>query len=237
MKKRITVFVVLIMAMVLCLALTGCGQNTNKQDATTNDSHPGENFDTGDSSIMDGTNNPGGIIQSDDDSYADDAAKDREDTSVNDNANSTANKNADGTYSWQIGGSTITTKINVMDYIDGNVWHVNDMATALGWDKNKRADSPKPMTFQPDDTYDVYINFSDGGDHCNAIIIKGNNRSPISLALPPRTSGDYTFNTQDYTMSFEGIVVFAYTCEYLTDNHTGNPFDGVLSGSGDSYSY
>ena len=33
------------------------------------------------------------------------------------------------------------------------------------------------------------------------------------------------------------IVVFAYTCEYLTDNPTGNPFDDVLSGSGDSYSY
>ena len=186
---------------------------------------------------MDGTNNPGGIIQSDDDSYADDAAKDREDTSVNDNANSTANKNADGTYSWQVGGTTITTKINVMDYIDGNVWHVNDMATALGWDKNKRADSPKPMTFQPDDTYDAYINVSDGSDHCSAIIIKGNNRSPISFALPPRTSGDYTFNTQDYTMSFEGIVIFAYTCEYLTDNPSGNPYDGVLSGSGGSYSY
>ena len=238
MKKRITVFVVFIMAMVLCLALTGCGQNTNKQDATTNDSHPGENFDTGDSSIMDGTNNPGGIIQSDDDSYADDAAKDREDSGSNDSANSSdANRNADGTYSWQVGGTTITTKINVMDYIDGNVWHVNDMATALGWDKNKRANSPKPMTFQPDDTYDAYINFSDGSDHCSAIIIKGNDRSPITVSLPPRASGDYTFNTQDYTMSFEGIVIFAYTCEYLTDNPSGNPYDGVLSGSGGSYNY
>ena len=84
MKKRIAVFVVLIMTMVLCLALTGCGQNTNKQDATTSENHPGENFDTGDSSIMDGTNNPGGIVQSDDDSYADDAAKDRENEGNND---------------------------------------------------------------------------------------------------------------------------------------------------------
>ena len=97
MKKRITVFVVFIMTMVFCLALTGCGQNTNKQDATTNESHPGENFDTGDSSIMDGTNNPGGIVQSDDDSYADDAAKDREDSSTNNDDNSDTNRNADGT--------------------------------------------------------------------------------------------------------------------------------------------
>lgn len=111
------------------------------------------------------------------------------------------------------------------------------MATALGWDKNKRADSPQPMTFQPDDTYDTYINFSDGSDHCGAIMVEGNDRRPIIVFLPPRASGDYTFNTQDYTMSFEGIVVFAYTCEYLTDNPTGNPFDGVLSGSGGSYRY
>ena len=62
MKKRITVFVVLIMAMVLCLALTGCGQKTDKQEATTTNDRPGESFDTGDSSIMDGTNNPEGTI-------------------------------------------------------------------------------------------------------------------------------------------------------------------------------
>ncbi|SEJ22106.1 hypothetical protein [Sharpea azabuensis] len=54
MKKRIAVFVLLIMAMVLCLVLMGCGQNT--------DNRPDENFDTGDSSIMDGTNNPEGTI-------------------------------------------------------------------------------------------------------------------------------------------------------------------------------
>lgn len=47
MKKRITVFVVLIMTMVLCLALTGCGQKTDKQEATTTNDRPGENFDTG----------------------------------------------------------------------------------------------------------------------------------------------------------------------------------------------
>lgn len=78
MKKRITVFVALIMAMVLCLALTGCGQNTDKQEAN----RPGENFDTGDSSIMDGTNNPDGstteheaITDTNDESIPDGAAE------------------------------------------------------------------------------------------------------------------------------------------------------------------
>ena len=181
------------------------------------------------SSIMDATANPGGIVQTDDDTYADDAAKQRENEGTNDNANG----NTNGTYSWQVYGVTITTRINVMDYIDGKVWRINDMATALGWDKNKRANSPQPMTFQPDDTYDVYINFSDGGDHCGAIIIEG--RNPATITLPPRSPDDYTFNDEDYTMPFEGIVIFAYTCERLTDDPNCDPYDGVFNGSSGDY--
>ena len=242
MKKRITVFVVLIMAMVLCLALTGCGQKTDKQEATTTNDRPAENFDTGDSSIMDGTNNPGGIIQSDDDSYADDAAKDREDTSVNDNANSTANKNADGTYNWQIGGSTITTKINVMDYIDGNVWRANEMASALGWN---------PIAMKIDGSYDVsmkskkpanyksnglLIYYSEAGSKCNGIsgFIEGEN---LTFNIAARIeNGDYSYrmNDADFYWTIEEIVCFAYAMENMPNN--SDPFAGILNGSNSSYS-
>lgn len=242
MKKRIAVFVVLIMAMVLCLAFTGCGQNTNKQDATTNDSHPSENFDTGDSSIMDGTNNPGGIVQSDDDSYADDAAKDREDSNANDDASNGANRNADGTYSWQIGGSTITTKINVMDYIDGNVWRANEMASALGWN---------PIAMKIDGSYDVsmkskkpanfksnglLIYYSDAGSKCNGIsghIEGGDLTFDISFGT---NSGDYSYrmNDADFYWTIEEIVCFAYAMEKMPNNN--DPFSGVLNGSSSSYS-
>ena len=109
------------------------------------------------------------------------------------------------------------------------------MATALGWDKNKRANSPTPMTFQPDDTYDIYINFSDASDHCGAIIIEGNNKKPISIVLPSRSADDYTFNDRDYTMPFEGIVIFAYTCESLTVDPSCDPYYGVFNGSSGDY--
>ena len=242
MKKRITVFVVLIMAMVLCLAITGCGQKTDKQDATTNDSHPGENFDTGDSSIMDGTNNPGGIIQSDDDSYADDAAKDREDSGSNDSTNSSdANRNADGTYSWQVGGTTITTKINVMDYIDGNVWRANEMASALGWD---------PIAMKIDGSYDVsmkskkpanyrsnglLIYYSDAGSTCNGISghIQGGD---LTFDISFGANGDYSYrmNDADFYWTIDEIVCFAYAMENMPINN--DPFSGVLNGSNSSYS-
>ena len=133
----------------------------------------------------------------------------------------------DGMYEWTVGNKTLKTKINVMNYIDGKVWKVNEMAKELGWDKNKRSTSSKPMTFQKDDKYDFYINFSDGSDHCGAIIIKGDNRKPEILYLPQRDSDDYTFNDNDYTMSFEGIVSFAYACEQLTANPDSNPVDGL----------
>lgn len=147
--------------------------------------------------------------------------------SNNEKQEETASNYKDGMYEWTVGNKTLRTKINVMNYIDGKVWKVNDMAKDLGWDKNKRSNHSKPMTFQKDDTYDVYINFSDGSDHCGAIIIKGDNRKPIILYLPQRDSDDYTFNDNDFTMSIEGIVSFAYACEQLTENPDSNPFDGL----------
>lgn len=244
MKKRITVFVVFIMAMVLCLALTGCGQNTNKQGATTNESHPGENFDTGDSSIMDGTNNPGDIVQSDDDSYADDAAKDRDDSNGNDSANSSdANRNADGTYSWQVGGTTITTKINVMDYIDGNVWRANEMASALGWDPfamkidgsyNVSMKSKKPANYRSNG---LVIYYSEAGSTCNGFSghIQGEG-GYLTFAVSFGANGDYLYrmNDADFYWTIDGIVCFAYAMENMPSNN--DPFSGVLNGSNSSYS-
>lgn len=92
------------------MPLTGCGQNT--------DNRPGENFDTGDSSIMDGTNNPEGTTQPNDSSET--------------SENSTENNTSDS-YSWQVGGQTLTTKINVRDYIHDGSWDIKAMSEVLGY--------------------------------------------------------------------------------------------------------
>ena len=221
MKKSIALLIIL--TMVLSLTLTGCGQSADTPDSgTTSNDDSSADFDTGDSTIMDGTNNPDGDTEE----------ASHEEEKQNENAN------ADGTYTWQVGNYEITTHINVMDYIEGNVWHVNEMATALGWDKNSRSDSKKPMTFQMDDTYTQYINFSDSSDHCGAIMVYINgDRTPHSLVLPARSSDDYTFNDKDFTMSFGGIVAFAYACEQLSLNPSVDPFDGVFEYVGGSYNY
>lgn len=237
MKKRIT-FVVFIMAMVLCLALTGCGQNTNKQDATTNESHPGENFDTGDSSIMDGTNNPGGIVQSDDDSYADDAAKDREDSSTNNDDNSDTNRNADGTYSWQVGGQTLTTKINVRDYIHGGSWDIKAMSEVLGYspveaygivDTTHYLNSGSPIV---DIDFEAINSFY--GDFYVMTYASKDSENILSYCVRCGHSGEeYNFGSGDIKVPFELIVAYAYACEHLNEDASTDPFAGVIPG-GDS---
>lgn len=220
MKKRITVFVVLIMAMVLCLALTGCGQNTNKQDATTNDSHPGENFDTGDSSIMDGTNNPGSITQSDDDS------------------SNGANGNADGTYSWQVGGQTLTTKINVRDYIHGGSWDIKAMSEVLGYspveaygivDTTHYLNSGSPIV---DIDFEAINSFY--GDFYVMTYASKDSENILSYIVRCGHSGEeYNFGSGDIKVPFELIVAYAYACEHLNEDASTDPFAGVIPG-GDS---
>lgn len=238
MKKRITVFVVFIMTMVFCLALTGCGQNTNKQDATTNESHPGENFDTGDSSIMDGTNNPGGIVQSDDDSYADDAAKDREDSSTNNDDNSDTNRNADGTYSWQVGGQTLTTKINVRDYIHGGSWDIKAMSEVLGYSPVEAYGIVDTTHYLNSGSPIADINFetknSIYGNFYVMTYVSKDSENILSYSVRCGHSGEeYNFGSSDIKVPFELIVAYAYACEHLNEDASTDPFAGVIPG-GDS---
>lgn len=141
MRKRITVFVVLMM--VVCLALAGCAQNINKQEAN----RPGENFDTGDSSIMDGTNNPDGstseheaITDTNDESIpdgaAEEAARNGDDSSGGiDNHN--PRQGTDGMYIYQVRGHEVKLSINIWDYIGSdttdNFFKLTSLARYYGY--------------------------------------------------------------------------------------------------------
>ena len=208
-----------VMIAAVCLAFTGCGQKdipVQSQQTTEQDTAAESEKRTG----------------SPEETVTTDAPQPETSSTEPETTEEGIRPGPDGKYTWQVGLYTLSTRINVMDYIDGTVWRVNDMAAALGWDKNSRSGVAKPMTFQMSDSYDVYINFSDAQDHCGAIIVKGDARKPVTAALPVRAAGDYTFNDKDFTMSFEGIVIFAYTCEFLSENPQGNPYEGVLGTRG-----
>lgn len=216
MKKRITVFVVLIMAMVLCLALTGCGQKTDKQEAATSDNHPGENFDTGDSSIMDGTNNPDGSEVVED---------------------GTDNNSSDS-YSWQVGGQTLTTKINVRDYIHDGSWDIKAMSEVLGYspieaygrvDTRHYLNSGSPIA---DINFEAKNSFY--GNFYVMTYVSKDSENILSYSVRCGHSGEeYNFGSSDIKVPFELIVAYAYACEHLNEDASTDPFAGVIPG-GDS---
>ena len=142
MRKRITVFVVLMM--VLCLALTGCGQNTNRTDEgignkvedgvgagddTGRSESPGEDFVTGDSVIMDGSNNPNGTTP---------------DSNLSKVDNKNPQQDSNGMYIYNVQGHEIKLSVNIMDYIGWinlngvryeNYFNVDWLAEDFGYDE------------------------------------------------------------------------------------------------------
>ena len=231
MKKTIALLIAL--TMVLCLALTGCGQNADR---------PGDDFDTGDSGIMEGTNNSDGAENENngnDESVPDGGAIESEPGDEG-----STNQNPNGSYTWQVGNYTLTTKINVMDYIDGDIFRANEMAAALGWD---------PIAAKTDGSYQasmsakrpayyesngMLIYYSRAESQCNGIFgfIKGVDRTfTVSARID---IGDYIYrmNDADLYWTIEEIVCFACSLENTSTENT-DPFSDLLHYVGGEYQF
>ena len=155
-----------------------------------------------------------------------------------------------GLYDWTVGKYTLQTRINIMDYIDGDIWHANEMADALGWcpitssldgTQHQNMNAKKPTLFQCNEDNDLYIRIGS--------VVKQSMLYYLDMAGTgvdiPKGQGvlfgndwpSYTFlmNGSDARWCFEGIVCFAYMMENFPTNHT--PFEGVLYLSGIGYTF
>jgi len=216
----------LVILIVLGLILTGCA-GINKP--TKGEESPKE------VAAQQETKEP---VQSEETEPASESAENSTDESNTSNDNTA--QDAGGNHTWQIGGNTLTTKIDVMDYIDGNVWYANEMAAALGWD---------PIAMKIDGSYDVstkskkpanfksnglIIYYSDAGSKCNGVTgyIEGGN---LTFNISVGANGDYSYrmNDADFCWTIEEIVCFAYAMENMTNRN--DPFVNVLNGSNSSY--
>ena len=114
MKKRIVFFIALLM--ILCLALTGCGQRDGNAGATNNGSEMG---DPGDNQNQETT-----VVDVPDD--------------YDIGTNEHPKKDADGWYTYMLDDREINLKTNIWDYIynDGGkkVFDAIKMAEDLGWE-------------------------------------------------------------------------------------------------------
>lgn len=135
MKKRIAIFVVL--AMVLCLALTGCGQSDKRTEDTGNVVENGRD----DGFADDGSTTNGEWEAEPEEGYSgtvwdimgDDAPIDRPGSDSN---------NA-GDYSYDVAGHTLVLRTDLDEYLKNGIFFFNKLATNLGWHPRNPDDAGK----------------------------------------------------------------------------------------------
>ena len=176
---------------------------------------------------------------SQEDNASDDAAKDREDSNSNDSTNgSDANRNADGTYSWQVGGQTLTTKINVRDYIHDGSWDIKAMSEVLGYSPIEAYGRVDTTHYLNSGSPIVDINFAARDSFYDNFYVmtyaSKDSENILSYSVRCGHSGEeYNFGSSDIKVPFELIVAYAYACEHLNEDASTDPFAGVIPG-GDS---
>lgn len=243
MKKRIAIFVVL--AMVLCLALTGCGQSDKRTDGTgnvvENGRDDGFDFDTGDSSIMDGTNNPGGDSEDYPDGGAWNEAHGGDSTGSIDNTN--PKQDASGKYVYTVQGHEIKLRVNIWDYIkwvkvDGvqvdNVLYVDELASFYGYDENYNSNGA--YKHKNDDGTVIHAGFEYDATNevshitCGKRNSDGSNLGSGAVHVVPYDAGamDYYWYYVNRPINMDMIILCAYAMEYYADGNQGNCFEEIF---------
>lgn len=215
--KRITIFVVLVMAMVLCLALVGCGQNTDKQDA--GNTAPVSNDEGGKGKIDD--TNPTQNAEPADNGQID---------------NFNPKQDASGLYVYDVQGHEIHMGINIWDYInditiDDEVIHdffyLKFLAKDLGYAEKYNLDGLYKKTFE-DGSYAIggfQHDGSSGESHITASLIDANENSlgAGGLYVEPYNLSKMTYQyNKGYYINLDMIILCAYSMEYYANGTTGD---------------
>ena len=225
MRKRITVFVVLMM--VLCLSLAGCAQRDNHAGATSNEP-ASESHDSG---IGNPDNSESGELDSDVEPIGDD----------------------DGSYTYNVSGTDFTCKHNIDDYIvekDGKlVFNLRALARDIGWkyagpqdaalvkqtvfipcDETYGSDTVQ-VKFEEEDPYTtIYYVYSTGSSHSTKVQFV---RSDL-VSRSAETSRTYYVNSalNGKTISRDMAVMFCYLLENISINTGVNPLEEIYSSNG-----
>lgn len=234
MKKRIIVFVVFSL---LCLALVGCVQRNDETNGSV-DANESSQIEGSDASSDDD-------VDVFDDSYdADlsgetDLSETNESEDIGDGGESSADgggytRNADGSYTWQVGYYELTTTINVWDYIDGDVWNVQRMASDLGYEPIETPYYVSVLHYKNDATPQVDFELIQR-DYCNGIRFNKATDSQLTgfiVAYRRDYGKEYHIDRLDEVISFDLIVACAYTCEQLNVDPYTDPLDEMIDRQG-----
>jgi len=231
MKKRIAFLIVLMM--VLCLALTGCGQNTNRTDEgignkvedgvgagddTGRSESPGEDFDTGDSVIMDGLNNPNGTTS---------------DSNLSKVDNKNPQQDANGMWIFEVRGHEVKLHTNVWDYIGtddtANFFRLTSLARSLGYTERYNYDGLH-MNKRSDGSL-VFVGFQEHDFGASTEIMVGTEKgiwSSVRYQSYDASKMEYVYENGEFPVSFEFIVLCTYALEYNQDGAHDDTFSTIL---------
>ena len=227
MKKRIIVFVVFSL---LCFALVGCAQRNDEAKGSADDAY-------------ESSQTAGGNASSDNDADLSDATdlpetNESEDIGDVDGTNGADGggytRNADGSYTWQVGYYELTTTINVWDYIDGDVWDVQRMASDLGYEPIETPYYVSILRYKNSTTPQADFELVQK-DYCNCIRFNKADDSQLTgfnVAYERDYEREYHIGRLDEMISFDLIVACAYTCEKLNVDPYVDPLDEIIDRQG-----
>ena len=228
MKKRIIVFVVFSL---LCFALVGCVQSDDEAKGAADDTY-------------ESSQTAGGDASSDDDgadlSDATDLPETNESEDIGDVDGTNGadgggyTRNADGSYTWQVGYYELTTTINVWDYIDGDVWDVQRMASDLGYEPIETPYYVSILRYKNSTTPQADFELVQK-DYCNCIRFNKADDSQLTgfnVAYERDYEREYHIGRLDEMISFDLIVACAYTCEKLNVDPYVDPLDEIIDRQG-----
>ena len=225
MKKRFEIAVAFIMVVVLCLALTGCGQNTSKpatsnNDVTQPDVSGGENHENDTTATQEPTAPPASI----------------------DNKN--PQQDANGMWIFEVRGHEVKLRTNIWDYIGRgetkNLFWNQVLSKDLGYEEPYNADGLY-MRKNSDGTL-VYVGFQHHTEgSCDVMV--GTDRGTVAsvrYANFDASQMEYVTDTIKYPVSLEFCILCTYALEYNQDHPGEDPFADILadyrmSDSGSAY--
>ena len=223
MKKGI--FISIALLMILCLALSGCGQ----RGSNTNDSSNHATSQNEESTTVDNTD-----------------VETEEPTETETETETNPSNSDSGMYTYELhGGITISCKTNVWDYIDGNSFDFRAMAHDLGFERDGN-DYPSCARF--------YHDLDDGGEITVSLLDARNSDEvfPYVVVNWYKSSSEYVnfgviydktdtkyqvnsnqnANPKGPHLSIDAIYIIAYAMEQWPTNYPNDIFEGVF---GDYY--
>ena len=235
MKKRIAFSIALLM--ILCLALAGCAQRDNHAGATSNEP-ASESHDSG---IRNPDNSEFGELDSDVEPIDDDV-KPGGGFSVAGGEYFVGMNSADE-FSYNINGVELSIRTDLRNYIDGEVFHLKQLAYDYGWhamnsDSENSPDNPH-FFLDDDNRWEVGFRYRDN-DYDQIVYTYIIHQSVLSINFDRLDLNDdsiqsYTCNEGgSHTVNMAEIIIITYLFENQTESGI-NTLEGKIGRGSDSY--